>query len=450
MVLPLPLVPFERYMLADDRPAYPMNSFIRLRFSGRFDRTALETAMSVAVSRHPLLAAVACRLGRRWIWQPADYPPTIRWLDALPAESLPRLDPLDVRAMPGLRAAVCEGPGQTDITLQAHHACCDGVGILAFAEDLLGAYATARGTTPAMTLRPLAPEQLQGRGRLGPWRFLRMCPNHLVGLLGARQFLMRRPEPLIPHRAQIDDGAPPDYPASLTRRLEEPQTAEVLASARALGVTLNDLLAREIFLSMARWRQPYVPDRRDKWLRLCVPINLRTTAHNRLPAANVASMVFLDRRPRDLKDAGQLLASIHDEMQLIKRLELGWTFVQSLGVCRRLPGGLERMCRTDRCMSTVVLSNLGTLFACCQQADERGLVRAADVVLREMDLLPPLRPLTCAAFTAWSYAGRLCFTLHYDPRVLTAGQAAELIDGFTESVCRSVITQQQTALEVGA
>ena len=32
----LPLTPFEHYMLADDRPEYPMSYFLRLTFSGTF------------------------------------------------------------------------------------------------------------------------------------------------------------------------------------------------------------------------------------------------------------------------------------------------------------------------------------------------------------------------------------------------------------------------------
>jgi len=440
MILPLPLVPFENYMLTDDRPAYPMNMLVRLRFWGRFDRDMLASALSVAVSRHPLLTAVVHRAGRHAVWRPADRCPAIHWLESGPTESLPGLEPLDLRTAPGLRLTACEGSGQTDVVLQAHHACCDGMGLFAFAEDLLMAYAIARGAATAAPLRPLQPQQLRERGRIsltGP-RFLKILPNPLAGLRGARRFLMRTPEPLVPHHAQgSDDRLPPDYPASLTRRLDESQTRGVLAAAKTLGVTLNDLLVRELFLTLAQWRQRHVPGRSEAWLRLCVPMSLRTGAHEGLPAANVVSMVFLDRRGRDLADPGRLLASIRDQMQRIKRRGLGPTFVRFLGVCQRLPGVLERMCRANRCMSTAVFTNLGVLFSRCPLADRRGRVGMNDLVLQDMDLLPPLRPLTCASFTAWSYAGRLCFTLHYDSRVLAANQARELIDGLVARVGQS-------------
>jgi hypothetical protein len=481
MVLPLPLVPSEQYMLADDRPAYPMNFFVRLRFAGRFDRRALDAAISAAVARHLLLIAIARRSRRGWIWEAADRLPAVQWLTCALGESLPALKPLDVRVEPGFRVTACEGQGRTDLILQVHHACCDGLATFAFAEDLLVSYAAACGTAPGMTLRPLEPQLLRQRGRFGltTGQFLRALRKQLVGLLGAKQFLMRRPEPLVPverkqpeeisksenRNSHLAEGPlPPGYPASWTRQLDESQTAGLLTAARTLDVTLNDLLLHGLFLCLAKWRQRHAPDRPGAWLRICVPVSLRTAALDRLPAANAASMVFLDRQPCDMNDPGRLLASIHKEMQLIKRMQLGLTFVLCLGLRRWLPGfvpaerydaltdpgGVSHKRHKDRCFSTAILTNLGTLFGRCPLADDRGRVRAGDVVLEDMDLLPPLRPLTSAAFTAWSYARRLNFTLHYDPRVLEAGHAAEPLDDMIGSVQRSAGIRVQTAAEVGA
>jgi hypothetical protein len=440
MVLPLRLVPFESYMLADDRPAFPMNVLLRFRFSGRFDRPTLETAVAAAVSRHPLLAAVARRSGHRWIWEPAGCLPGVRWLDALPGEALPALRPLDVRVEPGLQVALCEGSGRTDLILRVHHACCDAGGYMAFAEDLLAAYAIARGVSPAAALRPLRPECLEGRGRF-PWTapsLFDALARPCVALARVWRFLGHSPDPLIPHRpAAPDDSVPSDYPAIVCRRLDVSQTAEVLAVAKGLGVTLNDLLTRDLFLALAGWRQQVVPGRQDAWLRVCIPVSLRTSAHDQLPAANVVSMVFLDRRGRDLADPGTVLKSIHDHMQRTRRFGLGPVFVRSVGVCQWLPSGLERACRPDRCRSTVVFTNLGVLFRGYPLSGEGGRVAVDDLVLQEVDVSAPLRPLTCAAFSVLSYAGSLGITLHYDSRVLAPSQAVELIDGFVDRVRRS-------------
>ncbi len=60
-----------------------------------------------------------------------------------------------------------------------------------------------------------------------------------------------------------------------------------------------------------------------------------------------------------------------------------------------------------------------------------------DAVLRSMEALAPLRPLTCAAIAVLVYAGQFHITLHYDSRVLTVTDARELIDDFTGRVRRS-------------
>jgi hypothetical protein len=41
--LTLHLTVFERFLLCEDRPAYPWSCFARLQFSGRIDRQAFES-----------------------------------------------------------------------------------------------------------------------------------------------------------------------------------------------------------------------------------------------------------------------------------------------------------------------------------------------------------------------------------------------------------------------
>lgn len=431
MLFPLPLAPYESYMMAEDRPAYPVNSLARFRFSGRFDRTALETAMATAVSRHPLLSAVVRRSGRRDVWVASDRAPTLLWLDTPPADSLPPLAPLDVRVEPGLRVIVCQGEGKTDITVQIHHACCDGMGILCFAEDLCIAYAQACGAASKSTLRRLCPEQLRGRGKFGltTGKLLRMLPARTVCLKGIRWFLMRTPEPLVPHRSAPDDGpTPPGYPTFVTRQLDRAEWEGFSETARRLHVTTNDLLIRDCFLALRDWRRRVVDSPRG-WLRLSVPVNLRTIADRRLPAANVMSLVFPDRRVRDMEDPQRLLDSIHEEMSVIKQLRLGLTFVMALQICQWLPGVLRRMARASRCGTTALLTNMGEVADRFHLPyDAQGRLVVGDAVLDSVDGLSPVRPQTCIGLAALAYAGRFHVTLSYDSRVLTAADACGLID----------------------
>ena len=86
-------------------------------------------------------------------------------------------------------------------------------------------------------------------------------------------------------------------------------------------------LARDWFLTVNGWKMRHFPKPSGGWLRLCVPISLRSDDHRGLPAANVVSMVFLDRRRNGLVDPEQLLRGICREMNQIKRLRLGEAFV---------------------------------------------------------------------------------------------------------------------------
>ncbi len=53
-LFPLPLSAFERYMLSDDRPDYPMVFATQLRLSGEIDRPAFESSFGEARLASPL------------------------------------------------------------------------------------------------------------------------------------------------------------------------------------------------------------------------------------------------------------------------------------------------------------------------------------------------------------------------------------------------------------
>ncbi len=449
MILPLPLVPFEEYMLSDDRPAYPMDFFCRLRFSGRFDRSALDSAFGVTVARHPLLAATVRRNGRRFEWVPAgELSPKVCWATTPPDRACPPSERIDLTRSPGLRATVFRNGESTDLLLQFHHSCCDGIGAFRFIEDLLVCYAAAQQSEgSAAEPCPLDEQRLRQRGKFGltPWKLLRMAPRQAIGLLGARQFFFRRPVPVTPHEPEPADGQPPQaFPSAHTRRFDESDTTTLRTAARAAGSTVNDLLARDLFLALGDWRTQRGIGGADDWLRLSVPMNLRSKADDNLPAANVVSMVFLDRRPSDFSDPRRLLDGIHGQMQRIKRLQLGLTFVLSLQVCRAVPGGLPRMVRAERCDATCVFSNLGHVLTHVPLPRRGQHIVAGNVVLEDIEFLAPIRPYTCAAFAAFNYAGRLCVTLHYDSRPLTDADAEALLDGFVQRIRNSIEMGDET------
>ena len=50
-----PMTAFEEYMFLDTSPQYPMDCYMRLRFSGRFSQTELEDALEKVLPQHPCL-----------------------------------------------------------------------------------------------------------------------------------------------------------------------------------------------------------------------------------------------------------------------------------------------------------------------------------------------------------------------------------------------------------
>lgn len=426
---PLRLTPFEQYMFLDDRPGYPMTCFFRMHFSGRFQRRTLEQAFSLAVERHPLLRAVVRRRGKGlWEWVASPQPPALRWVATEDADDI--VTPIHLEEEPGLRVHVLQRGANTEWFVHLHHASCDAMGMLGFLEDLLVAYARAFGDNrPGVELRVRDPGTLARRGTFGltPSALLKILPRQLVGLQGAWQFLGRHPVPLAPVLGRRE-ASEPWRPGLSAGWLSARETADLRSSAAAAGSTLNDLMVRDWFLAAAEWRARHFFDLGKNWLRLSVPVNLRGPDDHALPAANVVSMVFLDRRQQDLADPESLLHGIRDEMGLIKRCGLGLTMVFTLGALRAL-GGLRRG-PADTCSATAVLSNLGVIWARHPLAGTDGRLRCGDVVLERIDAAPPVRPQTYAAFCAGTYAGRLNISLHYDSQAIAPNKAEDLLRGY--------------------
>ncbi len=447
----LPLAPFEEYMWLDDRPAYPMNFFLRLRFAGGLAPELFDNACRQAVARHPLLAARLTRRKRRWYWSTDDLrSPAFSWDSASPDDALSAATPIDLKEESGLRIVGQQAGEAAAVTFQFHHAACDGLGAFQYLGDVLTAYSHALGETKrTLGDRPLDLPLLQQRGTFGltRGRLIRMLPRQLLGVIGARQFFMRQPLMLAgadPNAAADGcsaPGRPPAWPASLTRRLTARETRDLRAAARNQQVTVNDVLARDWFLALGEHQRAVGEDKSNAWLRTCIPISLRGQRDSRMPAANLVSMVFLDRRPPQLADPATLLRSIRKEMDTIRRNRLEFTFVFSLGLGRRVFRRLHWLMPGEKCTASSVLTNLGDLFGRLRlPRDSQQRLTFARATLEGIDVLAPLRPGTRLALAVFRYAGRQSTTLHYDPRHFSAPQAAALLDTYRNQVRASAAT----------
>jgi hypothetical protein len=447
MTRSFPLTTFEEFLYWQDRPAYPCSCFIRLQFFGRLMRPALESALQTTLERHVLLRSRIEQRGRRLNWVPDEEPqPRITWSTGPTGGPMPTATHLDLTKEIGLRLAIVESPDETTsaLTLQFHHACCDGAGIFNFINDLLISYALETGeSSDRVRLPDLEPQRLAQRGDYGlsATGFIKIFRKQLIGLQGAWQFLRRAPTPLLPHEVHSHNAPPPEqYPAIVSHRFDADETQAMRDVAKRQQATLNDLLARDIFLAMADLRrESLVPDSassasgsENEWLRMMVPMNLRSKDDRLLPAANVVSSVFLDRRGKQCDRPQKLLQSIHDEMQLIRDNQLGLTFIFGLKISKLLPGGLRKAARKNKCTTTCIFTNLGKPLLRCRLPKQDQRLVAGNVVLDDMKLLAPICPYNCVTFAANHYADRLSITLHYDPRAISAAVAQMLLDKFVQ------------------
>lgn len=441
MPFPLPIVAFEDYMLADDRPDYPMHFGLRLRFVGRLDRAAVETALRRAAERHPLLTArIEGRGSRGRFWNHPPTPVEIPFREATaPVDDRLPYVPLDLSTDGGLVVHRVRRTDGDELYWQFHHACCDGLGGAQVVADWLAAYATAVGDrVPSDVLPALDPDRLRGRGRFGLTlgRLLRKSGRLAIGLSGVATFFGRRAVPLLPI-TDSDGVAPAPYagPCAVTHAVSIADVAALRTAGERHGVTVNDLLLSALISALAAFRRRHGPVGADDWLRLAMPVNLRRLEDESLPAANVVGMVLFDRRESQSVDRRGLLHDVHTWTRSILDRELTLWFIFSLCLGRRLPGGLHALRDRTQSIVTCVASNLGQpLKSTALRCDEAGRIVVGDARLDSFELVVPIRTGTGVAFGFVFYAGRLHITLNYDPRMLTAAQGADLLAEYARSI----------------
>lgn len=434
----LPLTVFEEHMLADDRPTHPMVIAMRLDFSGGPPPESLVAAFDSTLRNEPLLTARVQRrrLGRpRWV---SGEPPRLLVSSAGEVagddDAWPGAPPrIDAYHGPVLHAEVVTRADGWTLLIAVHHAAADGLGIVGFVERWLLA-AAGDDETSRRQPRPMA---LQARGRVAPsWgAFVRMLPGLALGLQGVRQFMARRVMSL---ERRSDEAArdPSGHwrPAVVTATLDATDVQAIDHRGRAAAVTVNDLLMAAFVATLGEWHAAEPARDEEAWIRVGVPMSLRTKSDYGLPAANRVSMVFLDRRAADRHDPDGLVRGLHAEMDVIRLHGLGHVFPLTLELGRLLPGGLRRLAERPAPQCTAVLSNLGRCFHRSPLTGEDGQVTLGAARLVGWWVVPPVRPGTAIAAATHETGGRRTIALHVAPSGPSAADARRLLEEWTRGV----------------
>lgn len=429
----LPLTPFERYMLLDDRPHLPMTFLFQIELEGELDLNTLRAALQDAIGRHPLLTA---RLqGTSWqIHRHRESMPVLQvqlrnWGDPLFQKNAQEF--IDLTREPGVRIWLEQGDARFRLTTQFHHACCDGIGALRFLGDWLAAY-HAKVEGEPIHWPNVDPNLLQQRGR-HRWK----STGEKVSLFTAIKaqikeaitWIRRRPIPLAPS-PHPGEASTPDFPGLVYHSFSRDETQQLRRAATNHNATLNDLLMAELFQSIAHWNQTHRLATTDEdWLQITIPTSLRDKTDDELSAANVIGYAFIARRLGLCVSAPQeLLRSIAQEMEAVRKWNLGMYFIAGVEMFSKVPGLLKRFTQGQRCLATTIFTNLGdaTRRFGVKLPREAGRPRAGKLTVTRVLAVPPLRPATRAVFAALTCGSELTLVIRSDRSQIQEQDAAQL------------------------
>ncbi len=442
-LFPLPLGAYERYMLADDPPEYPMVFIIGIDLSGDLSQRAFESAVGTALERHPLLCRRVERvrtLGLCWSANP-DLILPIAWDEAGDPSESPAAERIDVMSSTGLRIRVCRGANQTRVTFQFHHAATDGIGGMHFIGDVLAVYGqlTAKPGDEAPELDVLAPELLKDRARLwepgaGPGRGYM---GRIVRRLSAMAW--QAPTPLAaPHAPQSLPPCGSPFPAFFTRTFPREVYIGLKGRAAKQLVTVNDLLVLEMYCTIRDWNRQCGRDRPRAWHRLVIPLSLRTPRHDAIPATNILSFLCLTRRAADVDNEHELLQSIHRETEAVVGGDDRFMFTHLLQFALRIPGLVASLVRAPTCQATAILANVGDVRRQFRARFplKQGKCVAGNVRLEALLGAASIRHKTRIAVSLGIYAGSLLVNMQCDPRCYTRLEAEQIANLFADRIRR--------------
>lgn len=456
-LFPLPLSDFEYYMFVDDRPSHPMVFVVVAYLSGPMLRDELESAVHDTVRDHPLFACRVHRLpGRGWCWVPADATVKFEWrkLDRAPDVS----DAIEIRAINlrqecGLQVVVDSNGTDSRMVAYLHHSCCDGIGGLQFIGEVLARYGrmTAPPGARPPEFEPPVGDLLTQREQFDTSRAKterhKRSRKRLLGKI--RRLIFRKPAPLNPLSEPSASAQQTSGRAIRTRMLPRTLSRGLRAFAARRNVSVNDVCIWEMMLQIHDWQhRAGQAAAADPWIRVSVPISMRTIEHQSMPACNMVSYAFVTRRDSECRDPDALLASVHQQTSDMLFNREGIVALKFLGLVRKVPGLMKLLLSWKSCFCTVVLANVGDVR---KRFSGRFPLRqgrwiAGNVVVENLCGVAPVRPNTRAAVTVGDYGDQFGVHLRTDDTVFSHRDAELFLTEFTDRLLRLVDPESEADL----
>ena len=452
-VFPLRLSDFEYYMLLDDRPTHPMVFVMVVDVSGALHEAPFCESLWELIQSHPLLN---CRIEKRaqagWCWVPLSTQPSVLDWENVTADAvhefLPAVRSLNIHSSPGLHVHVKAAESAARIVLWLHHACCDGLAALQLVGELMARYGQ-KTVEPGAKQPEFAPvhihklrqresyetgdaaarRQKRSLGRIigKVSRLLLRAPVILAGSADlASRPLRGRPHEAVSSAAHAAGSSPLAIQSAVIPKTTYRALRAVAAQQDA---SVNDLLIREMILQIHQWNRRGGVAFGRRWIRLAIPLSMRTNVHDNMPAANVVSYALVTRREKDCEDPGELLRSIHQQTSNVLYNREGIVCLKLFRILRRIPGAMKAFLSLKTVLSTMVLANVGDVRKRFSGRFPllRGKWIAGNVVVEQIHGVAPVRPNTRISMSIGDYAGELSISLRADSVAIDAQHANEFL-----------------------
>lgn len=366
MTTPFPFSRLDELFFHIDQPAEPFSLQVEVRVDGHFSSDKLRAAIATAMARHPLAQVRQQPWSERsnhYLWETSDDAvPPLRTIDCADDKALAaarnELMALSVPLgeAPAFRALLAHHPRGDVLTLNLSHVASDGIGGYRLLLSILRAYAGLTDPLPAAD-----PVQARDIGRATRPQGIRERAQRVAAL---GKYLIDSVEgPPARIAAKFGDGGAGVGFEYLTLNAE--QLAR-LDERRGSDITVNDMLAAALHLTIARWNAACgQPANR---ITMMMPMNLRDDALTFELVGNYSPWLNLATRARDRQaDFTRTATFIAARTRELKAQRRSGIITDLLDLAGILPGWARRRLHLlmpltgNFVVDTTVLYNLGRL-----------------------------------------------------------------------------------------
>jgi len=336
---------------------------------------------------------------------------------------------------------------RTTLFFSADHALGDGAGALGFAREFMIIYHNLFNEKDIdRGLVKFDWHRWKTRSKLGlfKWSFLKFLPCQAIGLFGAAKFVLRK-------FSTVDPDEKPrktEYksPGMIGRTISPQLLDELNDRSERLGVSPNSLLMTILFRAMKQVQKavdantsPTSKWSERKWIRLVLPISIRSLADRKLPCTNRASLVQIERTREQVANADGAAQSIDREVRIIMGFKLDLVFLIAIRMLSIVPSLLRFVAGNQKSRGTAVFTNLGEPFRKSRACDFRTV---GNVQLVDYDLCGPIRKGTPINFSWLTFRRPVedqlkvhaRASLHFDRSIISHEAAQSILQAFVKEL----------------